>query len=91
MFSIIINIQGSHLLWIFFPKYSIVFHNQSISPTTLLLIVWALMFSLAATNRITFVFFSSGYLDVSVLQVPFNLNENEYQYSASSPIRKFAN
>ena len=32
--------------------------------------VWALPISLAATLRITFVFFSSGYLDVSVHRVP---------------------
>ena len=34
--------------------------------------VWALPISLAATLRITFVFFSSGYLDVSVHRVPFH-------------------
>ena len=32
--------------------------------------VWAIPISLAATEGITFVFFSSGYLDVSVHQVP---------------------
>ena len=32
--------------------------------------VWALPGSLAATSGITFVFFSSGYLDVSVHRVP---------------------
>ena len=32
--------------------------------------VWALPFSLAATHRIDFSFFSSGYLDVSVHRVP---------------------
>ena len=34
--------------------------------------VWALPFSLAATHGITFVFSSSGYLDVSVHRVPFH-------------------
>ena len=34
-------------------------------------LVWALPFSLAATHRITVVFSSSGYLDVSVHRVPF--------------------
>ena len=34
--------------------------------------VWALPLSLAATYGITFVFFSSGYLDVSVHRVPFH-------------------
>lgn len=33
--------------------------------------VWALSGSLAATSEITVVFFSSGYLDVSVHRVPF--------------------
>ena len=34
--------------------------------------VWALSVSLAATPEITIVFFSSGYLDVSVRRVPFH-------------------
>ena len=34
--------------------------------------VWALSISLAATLEITIVFFSSGYLDVSVHRVPFH-------------------
>ena len=34
--------------------------------------VWPLSRSLAATNEITFVFSSSGYLDVSVHRVPFH-------------------
>ena len=33
-------------------------------------VVWALSFSLAATRKIDFSFFSSGYLDVSVHRVP---------------------
>ena len=35
-------------------------------------LVWALPGSLAATSGITVVFFSSGYLDVSVHRVPFH-------------------
>ena len=35
-------------------------------------LVWALSGSLAATSEITVVFFSSGYLDVSVHRVPFH-------------------
>ena len=35
-------------------------------------LVWALPVSLAATSRITVVFSSSGYLDVSVHRVPFH-------------------
>ena len=43
---------------------------QSYNPTYAeTFMVWAIPFSLAATGGITFVFFSSGYLDVSVLQV----------------------
>ena len=41
-------------------------YNPSIAVTTL---VWAVPISLAATIGITFVFSSSGYLDVSVLRV----------------------
>ena len=41
-------------------------YNPSIAVTTL---VWAISRSLAATNEITFVFSSSGYLDVSVPRV----------------------
>ena len=40
------------------------------NPITLRAMVWALSGSLAATSEITFVFFSSGYLDVSVHRVP---------------------
>ena len=35
-------------------------------------LIWALSISLAATCRIEFSFFSSGYLDVSVPRVPFH-------------------
>ena len=41
-----------------------------LSRTVPLLAVWALPRSLAATYGITFVFSSSGYLDVSVHRVP---------------------
>ena len=41
-------------------------YNPNIAVTIL---VWANPRSLATTNGITFVFFSSGYLDVSVLRV----------------------
>ena len=46
---------------------------SSRGPTTpTLRSVWASSLSLAATREITFVFFSSGYLDVSVPQVPLH-------------------
>ena len=38
-------------------------------------VVWAVSFSLATTQEITFVLFSSGYLDVSVPRVSF-LSDN---------------
>ena len=52
-------------------------YNPSIAVTTL---VWANPRSLATTNGITFVFFSSGYLDVSVLRVrlPFGILYLQY-------------
>ena len=43
---------------------------RSSTPDVRRLPVWPLPRSLAATRRITFVFFSSGYLDVSVHRVP---------------------
>ena len=45
-------------------------HVCSPNPSMLRILVWALPGSLAATSGITFVFFSSGYLDVSVHRVP---------------------
>ena len=47
--------------------------------------VWALPLSLATTNGITFVFFSSGYLDVSVLRVCFRLGRMTYLQYAGLP------
>ena len=41
-----------------------------LTPAVFLLPVWPLPLSLAATYRISFDFFSSAYLDVSVRQVP---------------------
>ena len=43
---------------------------RSPNPAVLRTAVWALSLSLAATQEITVVFFSSGYLDVSVHRVP---------------------
>ena len=71
----IINLplQGSHLLRPAFPDSSCSFnvsisqsYNPSLAATTL---VWANPRSLATTYGITFVFFSSAYLDVSVQRV----------------------
>ena len=51
-------------------SYLSVFTNSCRSPTTPLKAVWAFPRSLAATWGISFDFFSSGYLDVSVPRVP---------------------
>ena len=54
----------------FFVQSILQSYNPKIAVTTL---VWANSVSLAATQEITIVFFSSGYLDVSVLRVrPIN-------------------
>ena len=47
-------------------------HSCSPNPAVLRTAVWALPVPLAATPGITFVFFSSGYLDVSVRRVPLH-------------------
>src|SRR4051794_21393899 len=52
-------------------------------------LVWALPCSLATTGGIIVIFFSSGYLDVSVLRVGFPLVAGCYTFSiAGCPIRK---
>ena len=50
-------------------------YNPKIAETIL---VWAVPRSLATTSGITFVFYSSGYLDVSVLRVCFHINMDDY-------------
>ncbi len=68
-------IRGYHPLWLNFPEDSSSLtytlcqsYNPTAAKTTM---VWAISRSLAATNEITIVFSSSGYLDVSVLRVCF--------------------
>ena len=61
-------------------------YNPNIAVTTL---VWATPRSLATTNGITFVFFSSRYLDVSVPWV-YLLNEYYIFNIVGFPIRKSA-
>ena len=67
------QIQGYHLLWPNFPICSSIIHKstlQSYNPKIAeTILVWAVSVSLAATWEITIVFYSSGYLDVSVLRV----------------------
>eukprot|EP00493_Phyllostaurus_siculus_P020973 UN21298 len=53
-------------------------YNPKIAVTTL---VWATTRSLATTNAITLVFFSSGYLDVSVLRVRSSYEVTYLQYA----------
>ena len=47
-------------------------------PTVIMTVVWAPPISLATTFGITIVFFSSGYLDVSVPRVPLILLSNQW-------------
>ena len=57
-------------------------------------LVWAIPPSLAATKGITFVFFSSGYLDVSVLRVcalRYIFNVSGYPIRKSTDQIVFAN
>ena len=74
------QIQGYHLLWLFFPKHSFInlkYILQSYNPKNAeTYLVWAISISLATTKEITIVFSSSGYLDVSVHQVSFKLMIN---------------
>ena len=49
-------------------------YNPNDAETSL---VWAVPVSLATTKGITIVFFSSGYLDVSVLRVCFPINRDD--------------
>ena len=67
------RLPGFHRLWLFFPKDSANFFYRSDGPLphkSFLLWFGLLPHSLAATWGISFDFFSSGYLDVSVHRVP---------------------
>ena len=55
------------------------------TPTVLLPSVWPLPLSLAATNRISFDFSSSAYLDVSLRRVPLLHLCIQYRIHGSSP------
>ena len=66
------RLRGFHPLWLVFPvpfPFALQSRPQS-EPRHARMTVWALPVPLAATPGITFVFFSSGYLDVSVRRVP---------------------
>ena len=71
----IFHLLDFHYLWSAFPNSSAKFSEsimQSITPKELLLLVQALLLSLATTYRIEFSFFSCRYLDVSVPYVPLS-------------------
>ena len=70
---LLLRVRDYHPLWFNFPvnstsnkQFTAWSYNPSNAET---LLVWAVPISLATTLGITIVFFSSGYLDVSVLRV----------------------
>ena len=68
------RLRGSNPLWRTFPSASanpLPARVMVLQPHPAHRMVWALPRSLAATEGISFDFFSSGYLDVSVLRVRF--------------------
>ena len=90
-----ISITGLSPSLVYFPKYFIYTKtfssfSRSFYPSFL---VWASPLSLATTQGIDFSFFSSGYLDVSVLQVTLSVTIDSLQDTnalplVGSPIRK---
>ena len=70
-----LRVQDYHPLWCSFPEsfhLKFIFTLQSYNPMQCRNnMVWAIPRSIATTRGITIVFFSSGYLDVSVLRVCF--------------------
>ena len=70
------RLRGFHPLRPAFPypfRLALWSFSGSPYPGMLRIPVWALSIPLAATLEITFVFFSSGYLDVSVRRVPLHI------------------
>ena len=67
-----LRLRGSHPLWLAFPVPFRCLPGSILQsePQRARALVWAPPVSLAATPGITFVFSSSGYLDVSVRRVP---------------------
>ena len=75
-----LRLQGYHLLWLNFPEDSAWWCISKCSPTTPrqhATTVWALPFSLATTQGIIIIFFSSRYLDVSVHGVGFSIARDD--------------
>jgi hypothetical protein len=78
---ICLRVPDFHRLWSNFPEVFHLTHHQlcrSYNPTVALTtVVWAIPRSLATTCRITIVFSSSGYLDVSVHRVRPPINRGD--------------
>ncbi len=68
------HLRGFHPLWRDFPDPSVTVGRSIMrsEPRNARIPVWALSISLAATLEIIVIFFSSGYLDVSVHRVPLH-------------------
>ena len=70
------RLRDYHPLWYVFPNISAILvesSTQSATPQILLLKVWPLSLSLAATKKIDVSFSSSAYLDVSVQRVSLRI------------------
>ena len=80
-------LRDSHTLWSIFPDRSgkvcsiIPVHTPKAFPSP----VWPLPLSLAATDGISFDFFSSAYSDVSLRRVPLLYLWIQYRIHGSSP------
>ena len=92
--SILFRLRDYHTLWSLFPKCSATKSSPiswSYYPDNAeTLSVWATSRSFATTKEITIVFFSSGYLDVSVHRVRLPLQEYLTFSQVGCPIRKSA-
>ena len=91
--ALIVPVRGSHPLWPAFPCRSSPINTLKIRPynpqTAVTVRVWAGPCSLATTYGITIVFFSSGYLDVSVHRVDLRHNRIPQLLGVGCPIRIF--
>lgn len=91
----ILPVLDYHYLRLIFPNYSSSIYKQitwSYNPINAVTsMVWAILRSLATTYRITIVFFSSAYLDVSVQQVRSSPYGGCHVFNMTGcPIRKSA-
>ena len=87
------RLQDYHLLWSNFPEvfyYEFKVHIAVLQPQMAVThLVWAFPRSLATTWGITIVFFSSGYLDVSVPRVCFPITRDSR--SSAGRVAPFGN